>query len=164
MKSIRRNVVLVALTALCIGMYSIAGDSKEVKVVAKPYSYGEYLVITCHRVEGAGKFPISYSEHEVTAINGKKLGESFKTHVEYLDSFHTTGNHEVVISGYYTTRQIGNPEWPKASPEVKYMDYSQRMFSFIDFFIATGVRSPEREKKRFEEDVVSVRRKLKFGQ
>ena len=145
------------MSVLCVGMYSTAEDSKETKPIAKPYVHGIYLVIACRRVEGAGKFPISYSEHEVTAINGKKLENPFKTHVEYLDSFDIPGNQEVVISGYYTMKQIGNPTWPEESPEAKYMDFSQRLFSFVDFFIATGVRSPEEEKTRFEKEVASKR-------
>ncbi|MDF1740526.1 MAG: hypothetical protein P1U86_15300 [Verrucomicrobiales bacterium] len=161
MKSISRNVVLAVMIDLCVGMCSMAEDSNDNEPIAKPYLHGHYLVITCHRVEGAGKFPISYSQHEVTAIDGKKLEQSFRTHVEYLDSFDIPGNDEVIISGYFTMKQIGSPSWPEDAPEAEFMDFSQQEFSFVDFFVATGVRSPEEEKKRFEREVVSNRKKFR---
>ncbi|MDF1756039.1 MAG: hypothetical protein P1U89_24840 [Verrucomicrobiales bacterium] len=151
------SVFLTAMVLLCSGTHCF-GEPLEIEPSDKPYSHGNYLVITCHRVEGAGKFPISYSLHEVTSINGKKLEKPLEVHVEYIDSFHIPGNPEVMISGYFTKKQVGQPDWPQDSPEAKYMQYSQSLFRFIDVFIASGVRAPEEEKKRFEKEVSSKRK------
>ncbi|MCA9081138.1 MAG: hypothetical protein KDA58_11315 [Planctomycetaceae bacterium] len=121
----------------------------------KPYHYGQYLVLTCHRVEKAGRYPVSYSQHEVTAINGKPLDKPFKAHVTYIESFDIRGNDEVVISGYFTVKEIGSPGWPSDSPEAEYMDVSMFPFQLIDWFTATGVREPAEARMRFEKEVVA---------
>jgi hypothetical protein len=127
----------------------------------KPYIYGEYYVITCKRVKDAGKWPISSSEHEVTSINGKELDKPFKTQVSCIDSFYIPGDEEVVISGYFTIKEIGAPGFPKGAPELEYMEHKQLKFHFLDFFIATGVRSPEEAKLRFEKEIISKRKQNK---
>ena len=66
----------------------------------------------------------------------------------------------MVLSGYFTMKEMGTPSWPKDSPEAKYMGFSKIPFIFGDYFIATGIISPQNEKEKFEKKVVERRLKL----
>src|SRR3954453_5252264 len=124
------HFVFATLLYLVASSIAAAGDANDA-VPKKLYVYGQYVTLTCHRVENAGRFPTSYSQHEVTAINGQAVATPFRTHVEYIDHFDIPGNSEVTISGYFTQKEIGSPIWPENSPERHYMQVQQFPFHFV---------------------------------
>jgi hypothetical protein len=124
---------------ICVVGNIYSADSDPRTIFPEPVlanKYGEFHILKIRRAEGAGKFPISYSDFDVIEIDGNAPKKKVTIMTEFEE--HDPGiNGEITVAAFESIIAIGIPQ---NIPKGYDIEVRQSEFHFRNKLIVISVK------------------------